>query len=326
MTFDDQLKRAFDTLTIQLHDEFSRHVQAVVDELANAAKAEREQALADVQREHDAARAERDQVLAEAERERQTAHADLERRLAEADAARHAAASAGSAATDELSAAGERLVSGIRAIDAARSLSDVLDTLVTSAAREVNDAGVALVRDGGYLGWRAVGFDEPSHRGESVELPAGVGTIPLAVSGEMVAVLYSRPSESRMANAALEILARHAARCLESMTAFKAARAALVKARNRADEIGDDSTADENAAARRYARLLVSEIKLYHEPEVLAGRRERDLATRLGGEIARARVLYEQRVPAQIREQTDYFRDELVRTLANGDSTLLQLT
>src|SRR6185295_16780430 len=34
MTFDDQLKRAFETLTIQLHDDFSRHVQTVIDELA----------------------------------------------------------------------------------------------------------------------------------------------------------------------------------------------------------------------------------------------------------------------------------------------------
>jgi hypothetical protein len=69
--------------------------------------------------------------------------------------------------------------------------------------------------------------------------------------------------------------------------------------------------------------LLVSEIKLYHEPAVAAGQRERDLASRLGGEIARARVLYEQRVPAAVRDRTDYFRDELVRTLANGDATLL---
>jgi hypothetical protein len=45
--------------------------------------------------------------------------------------------------------------------------------------------------------------------------------------------------------------------------------------------------------------------------------------TRLGGEIARARVLYEQRVAPDIRRQNDYFHDELVRTLANGDAELL---
>ena len=85
---------------------------------------------------------------------------------------------------------------------------------------------------------------------------------------------------------------------------------------------GDDA----DSSAKRYAKLLVSEIKLYHEPAVVAGRRERDLAMRLGGEIARARVLYEQRVPQTVRSRTDYFRDELVRTLANGDATLLHLS
>jgi hypothetical protein len=31
-------------------------------------------------------------------------------------------------------------------------------------------------------------------------------------------------------------------------------------------------------------------------------------------------------VPPQVRKRADYFHDELVRTLADGDATLLQLT
>ena len=88
--------------------------------------------------------------------------------------------------------------------------------------------------------------------------------------------------------------------------------------------IDDRDAGDADAAAQRYARLLVSEIKLYHEPDVIAGRREGDLKTRLGAEIARARMLYEQRVPPQIDRRADYFRAELVRTLADGDAALLQ--
>jgi hypothetical protein len=64
---------------------------------------------------------------------------------------------------------------------------------------------------------------------------------------------------------------------------------------------------------------------MYHEPEVLAGRRDRDLAARLGGEIERARVLYEQRVAPEVRSRTDFFHAELVRTLANGDASLLEI-
>ena len=54
----------------------------------------------------------------------------------------------------------------------------------------------------------------------------------------------------------------------------------------------DADESEDPEAARRYARLLISDIKLSHESAVLAGRRERDLVARLGGEIARARVLY----------------------------------
>jgi hypothetical protein len=68
----------------------------------------------------------------------------------------------------------------------------------------------------------------------------------------------------------------------------------------------------------------VSEIKLYHEPAVIAGRLEGDLGARLGGEIARARLLYDQRVPPHVRQHADYFHDELVRTLANGNARLLE--
>jgi hypothetical protein len=119
----------------------------------------------------------------------------------------------------------------------------------------------------------------------------------------------------------LEILTRFASQRLEALTAIKAARSLTVDAELPAPA---DDSADQHAAARRYARLLVSEIKLYHEPQVAEGRRERDLATRLGGEIARVRTLYEQRVPAEVRQNTDYVHEELIRTLADGDASLLE--
>src|ERR1700704_3999852 len=123
----------------------------------------------------------------------------------------------------------------------------------------------------------------------------------------------------------LEILVRFASQRLEALTAIKAARSLTVNADLPATGyVGNDESADQHAAARRYARLLVSEIKLYHEPQVAEGRRERDLATRLGGEIARVRTLYEQRVPAEVRRNNDYVHEELIRTLADGDASLLE--
>jgi hypothetical protein len=315
MTFDEQLRRAFDTLTSRLHDDIRREVQIVVDE-----------ALA----------------------VEPTRPADVP--------------------------AGPRLLDAVRLLDRARSLSETLDTLASCAAAETPRAAVLTIRGGRAHGWRFIGFGpldlEPSldlsldHAGiiasavranavasgqpapPFAELPHGASCIalPIALGGDVVAVLYADAGssrsdshsdslsesrtptpESRLHQAdALEILTRYAARRIEALTAFKVARSLTAAASTPAAPV---TVADEDgeAAARRFARLLVSEIKLYHGDSVAAGRRDGDLAIRLGGEISRARALYEQRVPPHVRQRGPYFEDELVRTLANGDSSLLEL-
>jgi hypothetical protein len=75
--------------------------------------------------------------------------------------------------------------------------------------------------------------------------------------------------------------------------------------------------------ARRLARLLVSEIKLYNEEQVEEGRRKRDVYERLREDIDRSRQMYEERVEPRILKTTDYFYQELVRILAAGDARAL---
>jgi hypothetical protein len=75
--------------------------------------------------------------------------------------------------------------------------------------------------------------------------------------------------------------------------------------------------------AWRFARLLVSELLLYHEDRVVLGRRNRDLYRRLREEIDRSRETYDRRVPQGATGREDYFTRELVRTLAGGDSAVL---
>jgi GAF domain len=283
-------------------------------------------------------------------------------------------------------ASGERFVEAVRAMDRARSLSEILDTLASWAGREAARVGVLLVRDGQLRAWRFIGFDPAMDDASALELPLeGAGIIaeavktgqtafaesghsanvpsfaqlppgsemlavPIAMAGQVVAVLYADQAANETAGeghraslfvwpAILEVLARHATRCLEATTAFRAAQflterpetsVALTASRAVSGRGGESprgaselNKGDEDEAARRYARLLISEIKLYHEPEVIAGRRGRDVAVRLGGAIARARVLYEQRVPAAVRSATDHFHAELVRTLVDGDPSLL---
>jgi hypothetical protein len=75
--------------------------------------------------------------------------------------------------------------------------------------------------------------------------------------------------------------------------------------------------------ARRFARLLVSEIKLYYEQRVAEGRTNNDLYDRLKEEIDRSRQMYEKRVNPAVAERFDYFYDELLSTLAQGDAAKL---
>lgn len=86
-----------------------------------------------------------------------------------------------------------------------------------------------------------------------------------------------------------------------------------------------DPSAEERAHmdARRFARLLVSEIKLYNEAKVAEGRRSNDLYERLKDDIDRSRQMYEKRVSPSVAAKFDYFYDELVHTLGEGDAAKL---
>lgn len=266
------------------------------------------------------------------------------------------------------------VLNGIRAIDDARSLGDVLNALAQSAGREVERAGVLIVKGDGLRGWRFSGFTpemlqqpggivvardsagligsvaakgvsdtvSPLLTSDEKAIPAfarGAGArhavaMPIAVGGQVVAVLYADAIRSDVLSAVsrwpavLEVLVRHASRSLEALTVQQATGLAppmptVSVARKPLPGPLEFGGTGDDAAARRYARLLVSEIRMYHEPAVDAARRTRDLRARLGGEIDRARRLYEERIPAAVRQTADYFEQELVRTLADGDRTLL---
>jgi hypothetical protein len=75
--------------------------------------------------------------------------------------------------------------------------------------------------------------------------------------------------------------------------------------------------------AKRFARLVVSEIKLYNEAKVTEGRKTRDIYERLKEDIERGRQMYHDRVAQSVRDTSDYFHDELVRILAGGDANAL---
>lgn len=253
----------------------------------------------------------------------------------------------------------DRLLESVRALDQAQSLSDALEALALAAQAEAGRAVVMLVRGDLLRGWAQAGYDDIGPRVRELSIPlaesgvlatavstaapasiAADGSLtapapltvasagrqgiaaPLLVDGRVVAVVYADDGgdATREVPSAwpehVELLARHASRCLEALTARQSVRA-------RTDDVvvADDARDDESA--KRYARLLVSEIKLYHEAVVDEGRRHADLRTRLGAQIARARHLYDQRVRSGAGATSEIFEAELVRTLADGDPALL---
>lgn len=87
-------------------------------------------------------------------------------------------------------------------------------------------------------------------------------------------------------------------------------------------EVGDEERRLHNDA-RRFARLLVSEIKLYNEQKVREGRSDNNLYERLRDDIDRSRQMYDKRVAPPVAARHDYFHQELVNTLAEGDTAKL---
>lgn len=155
---------------------------------------------------------------------------------------------------------------------------------------------------------------------------------PVRVGGRVVAVVYADDGGERNRPAAsgwpelVEVLALHAGRCAESLASarwFQLAGGPTVNGGEADGQAGGEQATHREDAARRYARLLVSEIKLYNEAAVKAGQERRDLVARLRAEIERARRSYEERIAPDLAVRDAVFRDELVRTLADGDAGAL---
>jgi len=330
---DEALTRAVETLGERLRDDLNRHLCVFTDDVMAAAKAAREALSPPPDATQVASPTATESVKpATIERSnewllRAVRHVDAARSLREILDALVECASEGAAR------AGVLLIQGGRARGwRFAGFPDSFD-------------GAALDVALGETGMVAVAVDEkrPAFSDSDGVAPAFAGlgpfadgteamALPLALDGQVVAVLYVDqpdlgPGLAALDRPGLEVLTRHASRSLEALTAFKAVRAVA-----RADTgsvvsspaASAGAEAEEDEAARRYARLVISEIKLYHEDAVAAGRKAGDLAIRLGGEIARARAQYEQRVPPHLRGAAEHFHAELVRTLAGGDASLFE--
>ncbi len=81
--------------------------------------------------------------------------------------------------------------------------------------------------------------------------------------------------------------------------------------------------AEVHRKAQRFARLLMDEIKLYNQATVAEGRKHKNLYDRLKEDIEKSRATYLKRYGNTSAASADYFNQELIRSLAEDDVSLM---
>jgi hypothetical protein len=174
----------------------------------------------------------------------------------------------------------------------------------------------------------------------SVKAPAADQclVLPLVVKDKVAAVIYADAGTApggTLDASGLQALTRFAAIWLELAALRKAggsaaeeapqpqpvAMAATAPSSPPAPAASDED--ELHKKARRFAKLLVEEIKLYNQPRVEEGRQHKDLYDRLKVDIEKSRSTYDKRYAESAVASANYFTQELIRILADNDVSLM---
>ncbi len=164
--------------------------------------------------------------------------------------------------------------------------------------------------------------------------------LPLVVKDKVAAVIYADAGTvpgGTLDSSGLQALTRFAAIWLELAALRKAGgsaaaddvtqpqpAAAMAASAPASAPASSGSEEDElHKKARRFAKLLVEEIKLYNQPRVEEGRQHKDLYERLKVDIEKSRSTYDKRYAESAVASADYFTQELIRILADNDASLM---
>ena len=164
--------------------------------------------------------------------------------------------------------------------------------------------------------------------------------LPLVVKDKVAAVIYADAGTvpgGTLDSSGLQALTRFAAIWLELAALRKAggtsateetaqpqpAAAMAASAPASAPAVAGSEEDELHKKARRFAKLLVEEIKLYNQPRVEEGRQHKDLYDRLKVDIEKSRSTYDKRYAESAVASADYFTQELIRILADNDASLM---
>lgn len=186
-------------------------------------------------------------------------------------------------------------------------------------------------------------FDSAFQPGPNAPVDGNCVALPLVVKEKVAAVIYADAgiiADNPMDLAALNIICRFSALWLEIAALRKAGGAMAGAAQEESAPQAAGAAPSEPAAAaapavaapvedevhkkaKRFAKLLVDEIKLYNQPKVTEGRQNRDLYERLKEDIDKSRATYDKRYGEGAVVGADYFTQELIRILADNDVSLM---
>lgn len=220
--------------------------------------------------------------------------------------------------------------------------NDLVKTLTLSAGTGL--AGNAIQSRAPVAG-TAEEFDGAFLNAVGAPIDGNCVVIPLVVKDKVAAIVYAdvgKLPDCTVDVSALTLLCRFTALWLELMALRKAGTAVQEESQQHAAAAafasgataaphgnGEPATvgvAEEDEVhkkARRFARLLVDEIKLYNQAKVAEGRQSKDLYDRLREDIEKSRAAYDKKFGASPAASANYFTQELIRVLADNDVSLM---
>jgi hypothetical protein len=127
-------------------------------------------------------------------------------------------------------------------------------------------------------------------------------------------------SESQESDAGKTAVPEHAPMAMAASATDSSSSTRVASGKSREMSAVDQDT---HRKAQRFARLLMDEIKLYNKDTLVEGRKNRDLYDRLKEDIEKSRSTYQKRYGSTVAADSDYFDQELIRSLAEDDASLL---
>ncbi|HMF90484.1 MAG TPA: hypothetical protein VKL40_07555 [Candidatus Angelobacter sp.] len=209
--------------------------------------------------------------------------------------------------------------------------NDIIKTVNLNAASGL--AGRAIQGRAPAAG-RAADFDSGFLKTVKPPVENNCLVLPLVVKEKVAALIYADAGSipGSVDASALSVLTRVAALWLEVTAMRKTGAAPAEEAQAAAAAAAPIPSATPAPApvedelhkkAKRFAKLLVEEIKLYNQPRVAEGKHNRDLYDRLREDIEKSRATYEKRYGESPVAAANYFNQELIRVLADNDVSLM---